>query len=493
MCSKKPVTQSSRRKRFINVISSTIHGGKKNTWYAGLLACVLSFALACTVAFPQTAQADVRKSDIIAGTTVESRGLSVALCPNISANYAIAMNSDGTVYYERSAYDSSQIASVTKIMTAIVAMEYDPTYSIKVTVTDAAAAIGESSAGLQSGDVLDMKSALKAMLVASGNDAALSIATAVGRDMLSNDGEDSATDSACVARFVQAMNDKAAELGLTNSEFTNPHGLDYDEYASTLHSCAADVATEVKHAMQNQVFRDTVKLDTADITVTRGTEKVSISLESTDELLTTYSGTIGVKTGYTELAGACYAGANSHEGEEYYVVVLGSSDEEQRFTDAETLWNWIYTHKKNYQLISCAKSVSTTINGSTQNYPIVATVAHADWIDKTIQATVADPSQTVPVFDWDGNVSQTADFNTVTGNVHKGDKLGTLTFKQHNEVIATVDIIAAEDVNAPDFLTGVSIWWQRLFGGCSGAQQTAASVLLNQTTLLVDKSGTTTS
>ena len=169
---------------------------------ASLVACALVFALACGVAVPVPALADVRKADVVYGQTVDARGLSVAQCPNIDAEYALVMDADGTVYFERNATSPTQIASITKVMTAIVALDAVASGAVSldstVTVSAAAAAVGESSAGLQEGDAMPLEVALKALLVPSGNDAAVAIAETVG-------GSEDA--------FVAAMNAKAAELG----------------------------------------------------------------------------------------------------------------------------------------------------------------------------------------------------------------------------------------------------------------------------------------
>ena len=127
---------------------------------ASLIAFICAYSL-----FTQDAYADVRKADVIYGESVESRGLSVANCPSIDAQYAILMTEDGTIYYERDAYESTQIASITKIMTAIVALDSGVDLSTQITVSETAATIGESTSDLQTGDVLTLDQALTEMLV----------------------------------------------------------------------------------------------------------------------------------------------------------------------------------------------------------------------------------------------------------------------------------------------------------------------------------------
>lgn len=450
------------------------------------MACVLAFSIACMLVLCGIAHADVRNTDRISESSIAERGLTTALCPSIEANHALLIDDTGKVYFERDAHEPAQIASITKVMTAIVAMEYDPSLKSTITVTEEAAAIGESSASLVAGDTMDLKNALTAMMVASGNDAAESIAASLGQQMLKDDGHPGASLDKGVARFVQAMNEKAAEMNLEDTVFTNPHGLDDGDYAGDLHSTCYDVAAEVALAMQNEDFRKIVGSETATVKVKRDGETVNIDLTSTDELLAAYDGTVGVKTGTTDLAGACFAGANDHEGREYYAIVLDSSEEYQRFIDTQDLWNWCYKYRQAYKLANSTESVEATIGEAASTYPVMARVSHLDWIDKSVAATIADPNQTVEVFALDGNVSQEASFEELHGNIHVGDKVGTLTFKQRNAEIATVDLIAAENVDAPDPITAIGIWWERLWGN----DRVEPSTVVNTTPLLIDKTQT---
>ena len=145
---------------------------------SALCACALAVSLSFALV-PATAFAGVAKTDVVAGETVESRGLAVSQCPSIDATYAYVVDGNGTVYFERNPDTQTHIASVTKIMTAIVALE-NSQLTDQVTVSAEAASIGESSASLKEGDVLSMEDAIKALLTSSGNDAAIAIADTVG-------------------------------------------------------------------------------------------------------------------------------------------------------------------------------------------------------------------------------------------------------------------------------------------------------------------------
>ena len=202
------------------MLSKTSKGSLKSA--ACALVSVLIAAAMVIAWLPGQALAEVRKADEVFGKTVEERQLTVADCPSIEAKFAALVSSDGDVLFAREAGEQSQIASITKVMTAIVALDYahDGTY---VAVSERAATVGESSANLQQGDSMDLESALKALLVPSGNDAAIAIAETVGGQMIASD--PSLGDDA-MAAFVQKMNEKAASLGCTDTVYENPHGLE---------------------------------------------------------------------------------------------------------------------------------------------------------------------------------------------------------------------------------------------------------------------------
>lgn len=465
-------------------IKAIEHAGKNRC--ARLVACALALALAGgAFAAPGAAFADVRKADVVYGQTVDARGLAVSQCPNVDADYAFLMDADGTTYYERDATDSTQIASLTKIMTAVVALDAVAQGAVSLdttlSVSAAAAEVGESSAGLAEGDTMPLDAALKALLVPSGNDAAVAIAETVGA-VLPAAPSGSAQDA-----FVAAMNAKAAELGCVNTVYENPHGLDDGSFKGDQHSCAADMAKIAQYAMKNETFRAIVAGGNTSIVVMRAGARTTINLETTDELIGVYPYAIGIKTGFTALAGPSFAGAAQKDGQELYAIVIHSSSEAQRFTDAQTLFDWAYQHEQVYPLAHSSQTVPATTDGATDPVPVIAEVPHSQWIDKTVKATLADPAATVRVFDLNGNVSQSLEFDEVKGDVKVGDKVGTITFKQRNAVIATQDLVACEDVKAPDFFQSIGIWWDRLLRGLSGQPQVASSVTVNDTPLINDK------
>ena len=450
-------------------------------WGVVFASLVIAVALVC--ASPSKSFADVRKADVICGQTVEERDLSVADCPSIEAERAFVMSSDGTVYFSRNSEDAAQIASITKVMTAIVAIENAP-LNLEVPVSEAAASVGESSAGLQEGDIMDLESALKALLVPSGNDAAIAISEAVGALMLEEGTFDGDTP---MQAFVNAMNAKADELGCIDTYYENPHGLDDDGWEGDLHSTAADQGLVARHAMSIELIRQIVGGGDTTISVMREGKKALVDLETTDLLLDMYSFTLGIKTGVTNLAGPSFMGAAAKDGIELYSVVLYSTSEYDRFLDTRTLFEWAFDHIWVVKLANASETTNMTRNEQLTQVPVIAKVSHRDWLNKTVKVTLADPNASVKVFNLEGNVTQDFEFNELHGTVRAGDKVGKARFYQRGRLIAEQDLIAAETVAAPDLFEGISIWWTRFVGGFNGEPEYAESEVYNVMPIINNK------
>ena len=454
--------------------------------FALVLSSAFNVALTPFTAVNAKAFADVRKTDVIADSTVDALGLTVANCPSVSAEYAIVMDDAGKVYFDRACDTQTKIASVTKFMTAIVACSMGAAED-KIIISDDAAAIGESSAGLQSGDELTLKDALLGLLVPSGNDCAQAICEHYGALLLQQQGK-SGTAAQATQAFVEAMNSKATQLGMTNSLFANPHGLDDGEYEGGHHSCARDVAIMCAEAMKSDLIRASINNESATLNVVRGGAAVQVSVESTDELIGTLDGFLGGKTGFTDLAGSCFAGCTNRNGKEIYTVVLKAQDTSSRFTDTETMTDWFFTHYINYKIANSSLSTTMNVGGKDTSVPLIANVAHKEYVNTVVPATFADTNATIPIFDLQGNVSQTFSPYDVTGNVEVGDTVGQVVFLQHNKEIARVDVVATESVREPNILERIGISIDRFFRGITGSQTVAESELINKSSLINDKS-----
>ena len=432
-----------------------------NTLLSVALALTLAVAAPATYAF-----SEVRNTDVIVTDTVEARGFKSSDCPNIFACNALLKTAEGKVLFSRDADSEVKIASLTKIMTAIVALENAP-LDTTITVSTNAVTTGGSSAGLQVGDTMALSQALYALMVPSGNDAATAIAECVGQKMI---GSTDAT--AGYNAFVAKMNEKAAALGCTHTKFTNPHGLDEDEFVSDAHSTANDLMLMIEFAMKNDNFSKTVVNPTYELQLTRDGQAVTTTLTSTDSLLETFEGACGIKTGTTDFAGYCFAGACKRNDQMVYSVVLGSSDDATRFQDTQTLFSWYFDNLIDYKLLNSSDNIA-------------AYVSNSSWTDVTIPATFADVNATARIFKFDGNVSQSFEFYQVSGDVKTGDTLGKVSFVQDNKVISTQDLIAACDCEGPDVWGTISVAFTRFINIFTGGQNEADCVVLNDTPLVI--------
>lgn len=470
---------------------------------AGVVVIALSLASLLLFFTAPLAWGYVDVGDVVREKTAADRGMPAEGLPNIDAAHAALIDDKGTLWYGRAADEPVQIASLTKLMTALVAAEHlDATSTI--VVTPEAASVGESSAGLLSGDVMTFDMALKAVLCASGNDAASAVAQAAGAVLLAEQGR-SGDATTCETAFVDAMNAKAAELGLTATRYTNPHGLDFDRFAQGQYSSARDTARVLRAAMGSNLVRTNVGYSQVDIVVERGGAQVALTLHNTDTLLQSYPGTCAAKTGYTLAAGPCVATAvNKGDGHEYYAVVLGSTSKPQRFIDSQTLYDWVLANRESleagdtvpkeetpkpeeaaepekirYQLITAPHSVTQQSGKLQTTCPLVATVAHTDWVDCTFAATVDDTNASIEVPAADGRLNQEVEFFEVSGEVHAGDVVGHLSFYQEDTTVWEADLVAAEDVAAPTWWESVGVALDRFFRGLFGQPTVTESELLN--------------
>ncbi|ACV22366.1 D-alanyl-D-alanine carboxypeptidase dacB precursor [Slackia heliotrinireducens] len=433
-----------------------------------LAAACAAAIFACLFASSSPAYASVEDDDIIMGQTVEARGVSAKYCPDISSECAIVVGDDGTVYYERNADQQHQIASITKIMTAIVALE-NADLNTEVTVSKASATVGESSANLKEGDTMDLRTALMCLLIPSGNDAGIAIAETVGTIM-----DPSASDPQAV--FVSAMNAKAEELGCTNTHFTNPHGLDADKWGSDMHSSARDVVTMARYAMSYDTFAEIVQMGDTTVTVTGKDNKARDNwLDATDDLLEEYEGMRGVKTGSSVLADFCFSGCVTRGDETFYTVVLGNATSDERFGDTITLMDWAFGSTVHTDFIN-----SDFVISEEDPRPYVADVTLLDWPNRTVKATVDDEGEVFDLFLPEGDIEQVVSYVRIMGDVEKGDIVGRLEFHRNGQTLKVVQLIAAEDVAAPTFTESQYNNFDRFRRMMEGAETPAPSACYNK-------------
>lgn len=257
-------------------------------------------------------------------------GLAIPEAPTVSAPSWLVYDADADLVLASSFQDEERpMASTTKIMTALVTLRYGDLEDF-VTVSQRAADVGEAEVGLLPGERLPLSVLLTALVVRSANDAAMAVAEHIG---------------GTVEGFVDMMNSEAEAMGLEHTHFENPHGLDGEAH----YSSAADLLEMSLAVMSYPEFRQrAIILETDFPTAPDGTER---SLATTNLMLETYPGTIGVKTGYTGRAGLVFASAARREGRTLFAVVMGSEGERAHFSDARVLLDWGFERFRSVALV----------------------------------------------------------------------------------------------------------------------------------------------
>lgn len=222
-----------------------------------------------------------------------------------SAQAAIVVEqSTGRVLWEHNADQRLPMASTTKIMTALCVLENADLPEI-VTIDESMSGIEGSSMYLEAGEELSVEQLLYGLMLRSGNDAAVALAKHVGGS---------------VEDFVRLMNEKAAQLGLENTHFVNPHGLPAEGHYTT----ARELAIITAAAYENEIFRTIV--DTERMVVPWKGHPYDRAMANKNKILTQYEGGNGVKTGYTKAAGRCLVAGAEREGMQVIAVALNAPD-----------------------------------------------------------------------------------------------------------------------------------------------------------------------
>jgi D-alanyl-D-alanine carboxypeptidase (penicillin-binding protein 5/6) len=340
--------------------------------------------------------------------------------PTVDArSYLVVNGKTGEVLAARDAHARVPIASITKLMTVIVALEHSR-LTDAVSVQPSAAGVGESSINLRAGERVTVRDLVEGALIQSANDAAYALATFAG-------GGD-------VAAFVREMNAKARELRLRDTRFVNPDGLD----APGEHSSAADVTRLARIAMRVREIRNVVRRRTDTIAGGR-------VLHTWNDLLGTFPGLIGVKTGHTGAAGWCQVAAARRPGYTIYATVLGSPSREKRNRDLAALLKWGLSRYRVASVITQGRTYALAQTGyGRQPLRLVAPspVRRAVRIGRPLVSRV---------------VAQAA----VSLPVRKGTRLGLLRIYDGRRVIASRPLVAAQSIERPALTGRVGFYARR--------------------------------
>jgi len=393
--------------------------------YKRVIALLL-LVLICTSVAPATGFAFVAETDLIAGIPYVERGIAPEQMIDIDAAAGFLMTRDGEVLWARNPDTHRSIASITKVMTAIVALERG-NLDDWVVVSETAATVGESSAGFASSQSYTLRYMLEAMMMVSGNDSSVAIAEHIGGSE---------------AGFVQMMNEQAAAIGMDQTHFANPHGLDQENHYST----ASDVAKMIRYAMKIPVFREIVA--TPYFTMPNGETR-----NNTNRLLAIYEGANGVKTGMTLNAGLCLAASAARGDIELYSVVLAAPSDAERFQESADLLEFGFAHYASRVLME----------GETQ----LGTIEVTNYIDVALAAGIAQ-SVSATYYDLLGPVEHHFEIVPVKAPISEGTVVGFVTFTQNGKELATEPIVAFESIDKPGFFEAIGIGFTRFFRWISG-------------------------
>lgn len=317
----------------------------------------------------------------------------------------------------------SAMASTTKIMTTIVILE-KADLNETVTVSAKAGGTGGSRLGLKRGDKASVRDLLYGLMLRSGNDAAVALAEHVGGS---------------VKGFAELMNEKAIELGLTNTHFVTPHGLDDANHYTT----ALELAKLTDYAMDNETFAKIVGTKSTTIYINNQPRQIN----NTNELLGVLNGVVGVKTGFTNNAGRCLVTETKRNNMDIITIVLGADTKKDRTKDSVNLIEYTFSKYKMYNLeeqiieeFNKWKNINEKriliIKGKTSN-PKLALGA----IEKA----------TIPICDNDKIEYSINALTEVEAPVEQWNVMGTLTVKINGEILENIDIVNVNEVQKRDW------------------------------------------
>ncbi len=358
---------------------------------------------------------------------------------NTSADIVLLLNRDsGTVIFDKNADKVTAPASLTKITTAIVTIQncqdLDTVVTVKQSSLDAIAGTNSSTAGLLAGEQLTVRQLLYCLLVRSANEAAVILADYIG--------------GGSVSAFVQMMNDYVQSIGCENTHYVNPHGLDAEGHYST----ARDLAVITEHALELPLFSEIV--NTVSYTLPATNKSPERNLLSTNWLINPNFKTYyceyaaGVKTGSTSDAGRCVISTASKDGYNYLAVVMGAPYEDVNgdgnpdncaFLECKKIFEWAFDNLRLTKVADPTRIVTVVDVRLSRDADHVRLVPESEVTalvpvgnDENSVLIEAIPEETPTVVD---------------APIKKGDVLGKARILYAEDEIATVNLVAAEDVD----------------------------------------------
>lgn len=351
---------------------------------------------------------------------------------SVSAKSAILIDAQtGRVIYEKNAYQKRPMASTTKIMTTLLALEYGDLETY-FTVDSEAIKVEGSSMGLCQGDMVRLIDLCYGMMLPSGNDAANATAVRIGGS---------------IDNFVALMNDKAQAIGMKDTHFVTPSGL--DDYTDEHYSTAYDMALLTRVALENEKFREICgeKYGKTEF----GNPPFERWLTNTNKLLSTCDGVFGVKTGFTDKAKRCLVSACERNGVTLICVTLNASDD---WNDHIKLYNYGFSEYKNTPLPAQHQTLRFSVVGGDKSY-----------VDATLMSAPTAPLS-------EGELDRVKAVYRVNrflyAPVNVGDVVGEVSYYLDDLLICKSQFLATSDVFIKTPKPKKENFIEKLFSGLKG-------------------------
>ena len=342
--------------------------------------------------------------------------------------------SSGKILYEKNAHERMAPASMTKMMSMLLVMEKIDRGELKwsdiVTVSENASGMGGSQILLETGEQMSVEDLFKGVAVASGNDAVVALAEHI---------------AGTEENFVKMMNDKVKELGLKDTSFKNPHGLDTANHYSSAHDMAMIALELSKHPdvfKYTSIYEDYLRKDT----------DRKIWLVNTNKLVRFYDGVDGMKTGYTEEAGYCLTATAKKNGMRLIAVAMNEPDSNTRNSEVTNMLNYGFS---NYY----AESVITTKTELGKVEVIKGKDKYVTIVPKENVSIINDKSKEKIKANYEVKIDD------VVAPVKKGDKVGTLILKEDGVKTKEIDLTVKNDVKKANFIELYSRYLKDMLAG----------------------------
>ena len=375
-------------------------------------------------------------SIVLASTTnleQVSKEIDSSLAYNAKSAILIEANT-GMILYEKNSHEKLSPASMTKIMSMLVIIEAIENDMIKwddmVTVSENASSMGGSQILLETNEVMSVKDLFKGVAVASGNDAVVALAEAT---------------YGTVDEFVKVMNKRAKELGLKDTNFKNPHGLDTENHYSSAYDMSLIAKELVKH---KKVLEFTSIYDDY---LRKGTDR-EYWLVNTNKLIKYYSGIDGLKTGYTDIAGYCLTATALKNNVRLISVVMNESDSNTRNKETKELLDYGFAKINVYDVIKKNKVIKKVeVDKSDLKYGYIVPIDDVSIVKKKGEKL--------------GKITYDLKLDNLKAPLKKNEVVGKLNILENNKVVSTVNVVINKNIKKSKF---INLYFRYLFDILTG-------------------------